>query len=289
MSYIILTESNCDLSPEQIKKWNIEVLPMPFTVEGKQYLGYPDGREMKIEEFYKLLREGKMSKTAAPNPADFVEKVEPFLKERKDVLYIAFSSGLSSTCINANMAAAELMEKYPERKFIVVDSLCASMGLGLMVALACDKRDEGLSIEENAKWVEENKLHLCHWFTVNDLFHLKRGGRVSATSAILGSALGIKPVLHVDDEGHLIPVSKVRGRKQSLDALVKMMAETVTDAKNGYVFISHGDCLEDAKYVEKQIREKLGSKKFYINFIGTSIGTHSGPGTVALFFLGTHR
>lgn len=289
MSYIILTESNCDLSPEQIKKWNIEVLPMPFTVEGKQYLGYPDGREMKIEEFYKLLREGKMSKTAAPNPADFVEKVEPFLKEGKDVLYIAFSSGLSSTCINANMAAAELMEKYPERKFIVVDSLCASMGLGLMVALACDKRDEGLSIEENAKWVEENKLHLCHWFTVNDLFHLKRGGRVSATSAILGSALGIKPVLHVDDEGHLIPVSKVRGRKQSLDALVKMMAETVTDAKNGYVFISHGDCLEDAKYVEKQIREKLGSKKFYINFIGTSIGTHSGPGTVALFFLGTHR
>lgn len=289
MSYIILTESNCDLSPEQIKKWNIEVLPMPFTVEGKQYLGYPDGREMKIEEFYKLLREGKMSKTAAPNPADFVEKVEPFLKEGKDVLYIAFSSGLSSTCINANMAATELMEKYPERKFIVVDSLCASMGLGLMVALACDKRDEGLSIEENAKWVEENKLHLCHWFTVNDLFHLKRGGRVSATSAILGSALGIKPVLHVDDEGHLIPVSKVRGRKQSLDALVKMMAETVTDAKNGYVFISHGDCLEDAKYVEKQIREKLGSKKFYINFIGTSIGTHSGPGTVALFFLGSHR
>lgn len=289
MSYIILTESNCDLSPEQIKKWNIEVLPMPFTVEGKQYLGYPDGREMKIEEFYNLLREGKMSKTAAPNPADFVEKVEPFLKEGKDVLYIAFSSGLSSTCINANMAAAELMEKYPERKFLVVDSLCASMGLGLMVALACDKRDEGLSIEDNAKWVEENKLYLCHWFTVNDLFHLKRGGRVSATSAILGSALGIKPVLHVDDEGHLIPVSKVRGRKQSLDALVKMMAETVTDAKNGYVFISHGDCLEDAKYVEKQIREKLGSKKFYINFIGTSIGTHSGPGTVALFFLGSHR
>lgn len=289
MSYIILTESNCDLSPEMIKKWNIEVLPMPFTIEGKQYLGYPDGREMKIEEFYNLLREGKMSKTAAPNPADFVEKVEPFLKEGKDVLYIAFSSGLSSTCINANMAAAELMEKYPERKFLVVDSLCASMGLGLMVALACDKRDEGLSIEDNAKWVEENKLHLCHWFTVNDLFHLKRGGRVSATSAILGSALGIKPVLHVDDEGHLIPVSKVRGRKQSLDALVKMMAETVTDAKNGYVFISHGDCLEDAKYVEKQVKEKLGSKKFYINFIGTSIGTHSGPGTVALFFLGSHR
>lgn len=289
MSYIILTESNCDLSPEQIKKWNVEVLPMPFTVEGKQYLGYPDGREMKIEEFYNLLREGKMSKTAAPNPADFVEKVEPFLKEGKDVLYIAFSSGLSSTCINANMAAAELTEKYPQRKFLVVDSLCASMGLGLMVALACDKRDEGLSIEENAKWVEENKLRLCHWFTVNDLFHLKRGGRVSTTSAILGSALGIKPVLHVDDEGHLIPVSKVRGRKQSLDALVKMMAETVTDAKNGYVFISHGDCLEDAKYVEKQIREKLGSKKFYINFIGTSIGTHSGPGTVALFFLGSHR
>lgn len=289
MSYIILTESNCDLSPEMIKKWNIEVLPMPYTVDGKAYLGYPDGREMKIEEFYRLLREGKESKTAAPNPADFVEIAEPFFKEGKDILYIGFSSGLSSTCINANMAAAELMEKYPERKFLVVDSLCASMGLGLLTVLACDKRDEGLFIEENAKWVEENKLHLCHWFTVNDLFHLKRGGRVSATSAILGSALGIKPVLHVDNEGHLIPVSKVRGRKQSLDGLVKMMAETVTDAKNGYVFISHGDCLEDAKYVEKQIKEKLGSKKFYINFIGTSIGTHSGPGTVALFFLGSQR
>ena len=153
MSYIILTESNCDLSPEMIKKWNIEVLPMPYTVDGKAYLGYPDGREMKIEEFYRLLREGKESKTAAPNPADFVEIAEPFFKEGKDILYIGFSSGLSSTCINANMAAAELMEKYPERKFLVVDSLCASMGLGLLTVLACDKRDEGLSIEENARCV----------------------------------------------------------------------------------------------------------------------------------------
>lgn len=289
MSYIILTETNCDLSPEMIKKWNIEVLPMPFYLDGKQYLGYPDGRELKTQEFYRLLREGKVSKTAAPNPIDFVEKAEPILKAGKDILYIAFSSGLSSTYLNAKMAAAELKEKYPERKFLVVDSLCASMGLGLMVVLACDKRDDGLSIEENAKWVEENKLHLCHWFTVNDLFFLKRGGRVSATSAILGSALGIKPVLHVDNDGHLIPVSKVRGRKQSLDALVKNMAETVTDAGSGYVFISHGDCLEDAKYVENQIREKLGCKTFYINFIGASIGSHSGPGTVALFFIGSHR
>lgn len=289
MSYVILTESNCDLSPEMIKKWDIEVLPMPFTIDNKQYMGYPDGREMKTEEFYGMLRNGSEAKTAAPNPIDFVEKAEPIFKEGRDILYIAFSSGLSSTYANAKIAAEELMEKYPERKFIAVDSLCASMGLGLMTVLACDKRNEGLSLEENAKWVEENKLNLCHWFTVNDLFYLKRGGRVSATSAILGSALGIKPVLHVDDEGHLIPVSKVRGRRQSLDSLVKMMQETVLDAKGGYVFISHGDCFEDAKYVEKQIKEKLGSKRFYINFIGTSIGTHSGPGTVALFFLGSHR
>lgn len=289
MSYVILTDSNCDLSPEMIKKWDIEIIPMPFYVDGKQYMGYPDEREMKIRDFYKFQREGKESKTAAPNPADFVEKAEQYLKDGKDVLYIAFSSGLSSTYINSNMAASELTEKYPERKFLTVDSLCASMGQGLLVVLACDKRKEGLTIEENAKWIEDNRLNICHWFTVSDLFHLKRGGRISATSAILGSALGIKPVLHVDNEGHLIPVSKVRGRKQSLDCLVKMMEEKVTSEKSGYVFISHGDCIEDAEYVKKQIKDKLGFKNFYISFIGPSVGSHSGSGTVALFFVGSQR
>lgn len=289
MSYVILTDCNCDLSPELIKKLDVEIIPMPCYVDGKQYMSYPDGRDIKIEEFYRLQREGKETKTAAPNPSDFLDILEPMLKEGKDVLCIAFSSALSCTYVNCGIAITELRGKYPERKLVVVDSLCASMGQGLLVALASDKRAEGLTIEENTKWLEENKLSVCHWFTVNDLFHLKRGGRISATSAILGSALGIKPVLHVDNGGHLCPVSKVRGRKQSLDSLVKMMEKTASDPKNGYVFISHGDCLEDAKYVEHSIKEKFGSKNVFISLIGPAVGAHSGAGTVALFFTGAPR
>lgn len=177
MSYVILTDCNCDLSPELIKKLDVEIIPMPCYVDGKQYMSYPDGRDIKIEEFYRLQREGKETKTAAPNPSDFLDILEPMLKEGKDVLCIAFSSALSCTYVNCGIAITELRGKYPERKLVVVDSLCASMGQGLLVALASDKRAEGLTIEENTKWLEENKLSVCHWFTVNDLFHLKRGGK----------------------------------------------------------------------------------------------------------------
>ena len=180
-------------------------------------------------------------------------------------------------------------EQFPGRRVEVFDSLAAYMGEGLLVYLAAQQQKAGLTLDQLLAWLKENVLHLCHWFTVDDLNHLKRGGRVSAATALVGTMLGIKPVLHVDDEGHLIPVSKVRGRKQSLDELVRKMAETALDPAGQTVFISHGDCLADAQYVEKRVRETLGVKKFYINFIGPVIGAHSGPGTVALFFLGQHR
>lgn len=287
--YSIITDSTTDLSPEIIKDLEIDVLPLRFTIDEKTYCDYPDGRELSSREFYDLISQGKESTTAQINVAEFVESFESKLKQGKDVLYIAFSSGLSGTYNSAVIAAKELMEKYPDRKIRVVDSLCASMGEGLFVYYAVNKSREGLSIDELADWLENNKLKFCHWFTVNDLFHLKRGGRVSATAAVVGTMLSIKPVLHVDDEGHLIPVKKVRGRKQSLEALVEQMEIRGIDNKENTVFISHGDCQEDAKFVSDLIKEKFGTKDIRINSIGPVIGTHAGPGTVALFFIGKER
>lgn len=287
--YIIMTDSNADMPQSLIDELDITVIPMSFTMCDKEYLDYPDHRDMSIQEFYDLQRQGNVSTTAALNPSDITNAMTPFLEQNKDVFYLVFSSGLSTTYRNACLAAEELREQYPDRKIIVVDSLAASMGQGLLTYHCVMQKRAGLSIDELNKWAEENKLNLCHWFTVNDLFHLKRGGRVSAAAAVLGSALSIKPVLHVDDEGHLINVSKVRGRKQSLDELVKHMEETATDTKNQVVFISHGDSIEDAQYVEKQIKSKMNVKKVYINHIGPIVGTHSGAGTIALFFMGSHR
>ena len=245
--------------------------------------------EMSTETFYAKLREGKMSTTSQINADEFARTFEPILEAGEDVLYIAFSSGLSGTCQSAYIARDELKEKYPERKIYVFDSLCASMGEGLLVYQAALLKRAGTDIDSLYKWLGENVLKLCHWFTVDDLNHLKRGGRVSTTAALVGTMLGIKPVLHVDDEGHLIPVSKVRGRRQSLDALVQKMAETAIHPDEQTIFISHGDCLKDAEYVAEQVRSKFGVKNIQINFVGPVIGAHSGPGTVALFFFGTQR
>lgn len=239
--------------------------------------------------FYNKLRAGVMSTTTQVNSEEFIQVFTPVLEAGDDILYIAFSSGLSGTCQSAHLAKKELEQKFPGRRIEVFDSLCASMGEGLLVYHAATRKNNGASLDEVLAWLKENVLHLCHWFTVDDLNHLKRGGRVSTATALVGTMLGIKPVLHVDDEGHLIPVSKVRGRKQSLDALVKKMEETAIDPQDQVIFISHGDCLEDAKYVARQVREKLGVKDVKINFIGPVIGAHSGPGTVALFFLGSSR
>lgn len=287
--YIIITDANTDLTPQMVEELEIAVMPMQFSILGKDYLLYPDNREMDIKEFYDLLRKGNMAATAQLNPNDIIQAFTPYLEEGKDLIYIAFSSGLSGTYASARMAKDELCRLFPKRKIIIVDSLAASMGEGLLVWHAVRQKRAGLDIEQLEQWVLDNRNHLCHWFTVDDLHHLKRGGRVSSATAVIGSALGIKPVLHVDDQGHLIPVKKVRGRRQSLDALVDMMQQTAVDPKRQTVFISHGDALDDARYVEKRVRDAFKCKDIHINYIGPVIGTHSGPGTVALFFMGTYK
>lgn len=286
--YQIVTDSTTDMTGEMIEELGVRVIPMCYTLEGGTYRNVPEGG-MPIAEFYDRLRAGAASTTAQINAEEFIEVFTPILEEGRDVLYIAFSSGLSGTCQSAFIAKGRLEEQFPGRRVEVFDSLAASMGEGLLVYLAVQQQRAGADLDGVLAWLGENARRLCHWFTVDDLNHLKRGGRVSAATALVGTMLGIKPVLHVDDEGHLIPVSKVRGRKQSLDELVRKMAETAIDPAGQTVFISHGDCLEDARYVEGRIREKLGTQDFYINFIGPVIGAHSGPGTVALFFLGRQR
>ncbi len=286
--YIIVTDSTTDLSDEMAKQLGISVLPLSFTIGGKTYKNYLDAREMSPKVFYSKLRQGEMSSTTQLNPDDFYEEFEKAFKEGKDVLYIGFSSGLSGTYQSSNIAKKDLEAKYPQRKLYCVDSLAASMGQGLLVYTAVEKKNSGLSIDELKDWLDENILKLCLWFTVDDLHHLKRGGRVSAAAAIVGTMLGIKPVLHVDNEGRLVPVSKVRGRKPALEALVAQIEKTGINPKSQTMFISHGDCIEDAKYVEKIIKDKFKCKVF-INEIGPVIGAHSGPGTIALFFFGAER
>jgi len=287
--YQIVTDSTTDITAEMIKELDLQVIPLCYTMDGKTYHNVPGGGEMTDHEFYEKLRSGKMSTTAQINSEEFTANFTPLLEQGKDILYLAFSSGLSGTCQSALLAKKELEGKFPGRRVEVFDTLCASMGEGLLVYHAAMLKKSGKSMDEVLDWLKENVLRLCHWFTVDDLYHLKRGGRVSAATALVGTALGIKPVLHVDDEGHLINVAKARGRKKSLDALVDHMAETAIEPQDQTVFISHGDCLEDAQYVERQVRDRLGVKDIRVNFIGPVIGAHSGPGTVALFFLGKKR
>ena len=238
---------------------------------------------------YAGLRAGEAASTAAANPQQWEEALEPVLASGEDALILAFSSGLSTTYQSACIAADEMKERFPERKILVVDSLCASLGQGLLAYYAARKRDEGLGLEELKAWLEDNKLHLCHWFTVNDLMYLKRGGRINAATAIMGTMLSIKPILHVDNEGHLVSVGKARGRKASIAALADKAAELGKGYDNSVMFISHGDCLEDAQALAELVKERCGVKEVYINYVGAVIGSHSGPGTLALFFLGQHR
>ncbi len=287
--YVLLTDSSADLSQQMVEELGVEVLPLCFTMGDKTYRNWPDNREMDPEEFYRMLREGGMATTSAVNVGDYTEALTPFLEAGKDVLVLAFSSGLSATCNSARIAAQELSEQYPQRRVRVVDTLCASLGQGLLVWHAARLKQAGKSLDEVGDWAEENKLHLCHWFTVSDLHFLKRGGRISSATAVLGTMLSIKPVMHVDDEGHLIKVGTARGRGASLKALVDHMAETADDPGNQVVFISHGGCLEDARKVAEDVKARFGTKEVVINYVGPVIGAHSGPGTVALFFLGSKR
>ena len=287
--FLIITDSTCDMPQEMADELGLAILPIRVSMEDKEYAHYLDGRELGFHEFYEKLRAGVPAKTSAANQEDFLSLMEPALAAGRDVLYIGFSSGLSSTYNVGVMTAAQLAEKYPERKVYTVDSLSASFGEGLLVYHAVQQKLAGKSIDEVRAFVEENRLHLCHWFTVDDLQHLKRGGRVSAAAAVFGTMLNIKPVLHVDDEGHLIPVGKVQGRTTSIKALLKKMQETAIDPAEQVVFISHGDCEKDAEKLAAMVRESIGPKEIILNPIGPVIGAHSGPGTVALFFLGTKR
>lgn len=287
--YVLITDSTCDLPKELADELGLVVVSLNFIINGKSYAGSLDYKEMSIQDYYRRLRGGESSSTAQINSEEFIRAFEPILKSGKDILYIAFSSGLSGTCQSGMIAKKELEEKYPQSRVEVFDSLAASLGQGLFVYQAAKLRQNGADIDTMLKWLKENIFKVAHWFTVDDLNFLKRGGRVSTATALVGTMLGIKPVLHVDNEGHLIPVAKVRGRKQSLDLLVKKMEESSIDPANQTVFISHGDCEADAQYVADQIRKKFGTKEFVIHFIGPVIGSHSGPGTIALFFMASQR
>ena len=283
--YVLITDSACDILPEKLQEWEVELVRLPylFTDEGKEMLD----NDQPMKEFYNEMRGGRVAKTSGVNENTFANVFTAFLEEGKDILYLAFSSGLSVTCENSKKVAAQLAEKYPDRTIRVVDSLCASAGQGLFVYLAAQNRDRGLDVNENADAMEKDKLHICHWFTVEDLKYLKRGGRVSAATALLGTALNVKPVLHVDNEGHLIKMTQVHGRKKSIRKMAEMLGETILD--DTPVFISHGDCLEDAELLAKILKEEYGRDTDLITGIGSVIGAHSGPGTLALFFRGRER
>ena len=287
--FVLLTDSAADMSQQMAEEAGAVVLPLSFTIQGRTYHDYPDNREMDPALFYDMLRAGEVATTAAVNVDQYVQTLEPLLQAGKDALILAFSSGLSGTYQASVIAVEELREKYPDRKLYTVDTLCASLGQGLLVWLAAQERKKGKSIEEVRDWAEANKLRLSHQFTVDDLHFLKRGGRISATTAVVGSMLQIKPVLHVDNEGRLINIAKARGRRAALKALADKMEKTVAPDGRDLVFISHGDCLKDAELVAEMIQKRLGVREVRLNHIGPVIGAHAGPGTVALFYLGTER
>ncbi len=283
--YILLTDSACDILPETLKEWDVEMVPLAFlfTDTGKEQKDH----EEPIADFYKAMRDGRIAKTSCVNEDIFEEVFEKFLSAGQDLIYLAFSSGLSATCENGKKVAKRLQAKYPERKIRVIDSLAASAGQGLFVYLATRNRDAGMSFEENVKALEEDVLHICHWFTVDDLVYLKRGGRINTATALLGTALNVKPVLHVDNEGHLIKMSQVHGRKKSIRRMAEKLHDTILP--DSPVFISHGDCMEDAEMLKDIIEKEYGKEVQLITYVGSVIGAHSGPGTLALFFRGTER
>ena len=286
-NYVILTDSGTDFTKEMIEELDVELLDLWVTRENEEPV---PNSSLDLSEFYAFLREKKSASTAAVNIDSFIEIMTPILEAGKDILYLGFSSGLSSTYASGKVAADELMEKYPDRKIYTVDTLAASLGQGLLVYLAAKRRLAGESIEAVRDFVENNKLKLCHWFTIDDLFFLKRGGRVSGATAVVGTMLGIKPVMHVDNEGHLINVAKARGRRAAVDALFDKAKNTmIGEHANSSVFISHGDCIEDAEYLAERIKNEIGVKEVRIAYVGSVIGSHSGPGTLALFFLGSER
>lgn len=284
--FVISADSTVDLPKQFLEEKQVPVVSLSYIIDGATY---KDGEGLTSKEFYDKIREGAMPTTSQVNPEQARDLFEPILKEGKDILHIAFTSGLSGTYNSCRIAAEELSEEYPDRKIVVIDSLCAASGGGLLLYKALELKEQGKSFDEIATWVEDNKLHVCHDVTVDDLFHLHRGGRVSKTSAVLGTIIKIKPIIHVNDEGKLIVIGKERGRKKALQTLVERMAEKSQGFDNDIVMITHGDALEDAEYVKGLIEERFGITNIMINPLGTVIGSHTGPGVISIFYMGNRN
>ena len=284
-NYVLYTDSACDIHPDKLAEWNVKMLPLAFlfTDTGAEQKDH----EEPIDEFYKSMRAGRVAKTSCVNEEAFESAFTEILEAGQDILYLGLSGGLSVTCENAKKVAERLAGKYPDRKIEAIDSLSASAGEGLFVYLAVKNRDAGMTLEENAEALRKEIPHVCHWFTVEDLVYLKRGGRVSAATALLGTALNVKPVLHVDDEGHLIKMTQVHGRKKSIRTMAEKLGETILDGSP--IFISQADCMEDAEKLKEILKEEYNKDVTMITDIGSVIGAHAGPGTLALFFRGTER
>lgn len=284
--FVISTDSTTDLPREFLKEKQVPFASLSYMIEGNTYL---DGEGFTSKEFYDKIREGAMPTTSQVNPEQAKALFEPILKEGKDILHIAFTSGLSGTYQSCKIAADELLEEYPDRKIAVIDSLCAASGVGLLLYKVIELKEQGKSFEELVAWAEENKLRVCHDFTVDDLMHLHRGGRVSKTSAVLGTIIKVKPILHVSDEGKLVMLGKERGRKKSLQALIERMAEKSEGVSNDIAIITHGDSQEDAEYVKRLMEERFGISKILIHPLGTVIGSHTGSGVIGIFYMGNRN
>lgn len=284
--YVISADSTVDLPKEFLEEKKVPIVSLSYILDGATY---KDGEGLTSKEFYDKIREGSMPTTSQVNPEQARDLFEPILKDGKDLLHIAFTSGLSGTYNSCRIAAEELSEEYPDRKIVVIDSLCAASGGGMLLYKALELKEQGKALDEVATWVEENKLHVCHDVTVDDLFHLHRGGRVSKTSAVVGTLIKIKPIIHVNEEGKLIVIGKERGRKKALMTLIERMEKQSQGFENDIVMITHGDAIEDAEYVKKQIEEKFGIKNIMINPLGSVIGSHTGPGVIAIFYMGNRN
>ena len=287
-NFQIITDSCCDLTEQQYHDFNVTYAPLSVLFKGVDHKNFND--ESTLKDFYEGLRQGETGSTSAVNPEGWTKVMESALNAGKDILCLAFSSALSTTYQSAVIAAAELKERYPQRTILVVDTLCAALGQGLLVMRACALRDAGKSLEETAAWCEENKLRLAHWVTVDDLNHLKRGGRISATTAFVGGMLNIKPIIHVDNEGKLQNVAKARGRKAAIEYLVDKIAAQGDPEDNEIITIAHGDCPEDAAALEEMIRAKCPwVRQVVTGYVGGVIGAHTGPGVLVVFFMGKNR
>jgi DegV family protein with EDD domain len=289
MKFEIITDSSANLTDTLIEKYDLKIISLSYFIGEEEYLSYKEGVKTDYSEFYARIRKKEEARTSLANYEECMRVLRPIAESGRDILYIGFSSALSGTFQNVSNCMQELRTKHPDQKMLCVDSLSASMGEGLLVYHALELAQRGATIEETLEWVENHKMNICQWFTVDDLFFLKRGGRLSGAAALAGSLLEIKPILHIDEEGRLVMVSKVKGRKKSLNALVQHMEETVVKIKPQKIFIAHGDCLEDAQYLADGIKAKLGLEDIEINYVDPVIGVHSGPGTIALFYYGKTR